>query len=194
MLSTRFCRAVERECSSPHPPLASSIQSSIRLARPAARPARSPPPHTATTPTQPASPSATSTPLATSPPPASGASQATVPAANAATISACFSAACQTAAVLSPAVPPTTPAVPPLSPSSRPLSSGTSPPSAPPPTTHRPSHPHGASPITSRRPAAFTVARSATASSRRDHSRISVLAPGAASRDGSTPTSNSTRA
>ena len=67
-------------------------------------------------------------------------------------------------------------------------------PAPPPPATHRPSHPHGASPITSRRPAAFTVARSATASSRRDHSRISVLAQGAASRDGSTPTSNSTRA
>lgn len=63
-----------------------------------------------------------------------------------------------------------------------------------PTSSQRAFQPHGASPTSSRCPGTLASARRATASSRRDHSRIRVLADGADSRDGSAPRSNSTRA
>ena len=170
MLSTRSGGApAMRGRRSLHSARASSIQWSAPLISPAACAPTPSPPHTATIITHRSTPSSTSRHRATSPRDAPGTRHDSIPSENAAAISTPLSRL------------PRHPAPP--SPSPIPSTS-----------THRPSHLHGASPITSRRPGAFTVARSATASPRRDHSRTRVHADGAEDGDGSASRSNSTRA
>ena len=178
MLSRRSGQAGERGRRPPHSARASSIQASAWPTRRTLRAAAPSPPHTATMTMRPVAPSPTSRTLATSPRRAPSAWHARVPAENAAATSSARSWARHTS-------PPHVPSPP----------RGPPPPPGPPPaSTHRPSHPHGASPITSRRPGAFTVARIATASTRRDHSSTIELADGRDSGDGSASRSNSTRA